>query len=141
MKDISSNYHTIATVALRLPDGRFVFQRRDGKAPTSPNMLTFFGGAVDNNEEPYEAALRELREETSLEFKNSDIKKILSFPRAALSGYNVHLHLLDIGSLDFEVYEGKGSEAHDLEDAITRPDISDGTRIACVYLKRYVEKN
>ena len=141
MKEDLNGRWDIAVVALRLPDGRFVFQRRDNKAPSSPKMLTFFGGAVENNEEPTKAAARELREETSLEFKDSGLKKVVSFPRAALNGFGVHLYLLDINSFNFEVYEGEGAEVYGLEEALIKQDITDGSRIACVYLKRYLEKN
>jgi 8-oxo-dGTP diphosphatase len=55
-----------ATVVLRRPDGTILMQLRDDGRGTSipyPNMWNFPGGAVEPDEEPFDAAIREIAEE------------------------------------------------------------------------------
>jgi 8-oxo-dGTP pyrophosphatase MutT (NUDIX family) len=48
----------------RLKDGiEFFLQKRDGNAPTDPNIFSLFGGGIEENETPAHALAREVREE------------------------------------------------------------------------------
>ena len=50
------------------PDGRYLMQLRDRLPGVSlPGYWGLFGGIIENNEEPFAALLRELREELSYE--------------------------------------------------------------------------
>lgn len=124
----------LAFVALRLPDSNYVFQRRDEESPNSPNMLGFFGGGVEREESPYAAAVRELREETSIDFEDPEIKRVVSFPKLT-SERPVHVFILRIITANFEVKEGTGAETYDLNEVVKRDDITDGVRIGCIYLR------
>jgi len=44
-------------------DNKIVLQQRDDYAPTFPNYLSTFGGAIEQGESPLEAMVRELHEE------------------------------------------------------------------------------
>ena len=44
-------------------DNEIVLQLRDTLAPTSPNYIATFGGAIEKGESPLQALLRELNEE------------------------------------------------------------------------------
>lgn len=58
----------IAGVILEDEFGRFLLQLRDNK-PTigSPNMWGLFGGSVEQGENPFDGALREIKEELCIE--------------------------------------------------------------------------
>lgn len=56
----------VAGVLLVDAAGRILMQHRDAHAPVSPNEWGMPGGGIEPGEEPAEAALRELLEETGL---------------------------------------------------------------------------
>lgn len=70
----------IAVIALRNEEGKFLFQFRDGNAPTNKLRVTFFGGSIDAGEHPNEAALRELKEELELDISPADIQLVAEKP-------------------------------------------------------------
>lgn len=118
---------------LRLPDGRVVMQRRDGKAPTSPNMLGFFGGHMEADETPSIAVKRELKEETSLpvgdlQFEHEITAEVPSPDSPSVIGTRVHLFSTHISSADFAVYEGSGAETHELASLLERNDVAPTAR-------------
>ena len=56
-----------AGVICALPDGRMLFLRRSGDAASHPGTWCWPGGSIDGGEDTYEAAMRELREETGFD--------------------------------------------------------------------------
>ncbi len=71
-----------ATVLLRRPDGSFLMQLRDdgGGVPIPcPNMWNFPGGAVEPNETPLEAAVREIAEEFEIQINPNACLEIWSY--------------------------------------------------------------
>lgn len=70
----------IAVIALRNEEGKFLFQFRDGNAPTNKLRVTFFGGSIDAGENPSEAALRELKEELELDVKPDELRSVVAKP-------------------------------------------------------------
>lgn len=114
----------IAVAFLRLPDGRFVMQRRGKDAPTNPGKLGLFGGHVED-EEPSAAILRELREETSLEpYK----LQIAFFKRCDGTDTAYFYYTGIVRALDFEVFEGDGAEAYTRQELLERDDIAYSTK-------------
>jgi 8-oxo-dGTP diphosphatase len=74
-----------ATVILRRPDGTILMQLRDDGRGTSipfPNMWNFPGGAVDRDEEPLDAAIREIGEEFEIKLERSDLEEIWRYTHA-----------------------------------------------------------
>ena len=119
----------IAGILLKLPDGRLVMQRRDGGAPTSPNMLSLFGGHIEPGELSDDAIKREVQEETSLGVASLNINYVFDCiapnpQNPATVGVKVYIYCADIESADFEVYEGSGAEVYKLEELLRRTDIS-----------------
>jgi 8-oxo-dGTP pyrophosphatase MutT (NUDIX family) len=122
----------IAIIALELPDGRIVVQRREDKAPVSPGLLGFFGGHIEDNEDPLQAATRELREETSLDFRELEFVAKYKFDKETLNRLRstsfakdeteFNLFKLKIDNSNFSVYEGVGAEIYDLQDLHKRKD-------------------
>jgi 8-oxo-dGTP pyrophosphatase MutT (NUDIX family) len=134
----------ISIIALELPDGQFVVQRRGEDAAVSPGLLGFFGGHIENGEKPEEAAARELREETSLDFAELQFigkyiidKETLNRLRSvsfARDDFKFNLFLLKIEKPNFAVYEGKGLEIYTLEELRKRKDTTASLEYAVINL-------
>jgi 8-oxo-dGTP pyrophosphatase MutT (NUDIX family) len=74
-----------ATVLLRRPNGTILMQRRDDGRGTSipyPNMWNFPGGAAEPDEEPLDAAVREITEEFEIKLEPSDLREIWRYTHA-----------------------------------------------------------
>lgn len=52
---------------LQNSEGRFLLQLRTDDAPTFPNTWGFFGGGIEEDEEPIDAVIREAKEELGYE--------------------------------------------------------------------------
>lgn len=119
----------VVIASLRLPDGRFVFQRRTDDAPVNPGLLGHFGGHVEQGESFEEAIRRELAEETSLELERLSLKP-LNYFLADREGKSIEYHPYDIAIQDmsFKIYEGTGAEAYTAEDALKRHDLTSSVR-------------
>ena len=63
-------YRRVALFVLRDKDGRVLLQYKDKNAPFLPEHWAFFGGGIDENETPEEAAKREAKEEIGIELDN-----------------------------------------------------------------------
>lgn len=128
-----------AGAALVLPDGRWVMQRRTDDAPTDPNLLSFFGGIIEEGESPNAALLRELAEETNLVIEQREYPAVCEPVTIRRQGkdFTLHVFYVNIPSADFEVYEGKGAEAYLPAELRKRTDISE---VAQAVLKSIGEK-
>ncbi len=122
--------NNIAFAYLRLPDGKGSFQRRTDDAPVSPGLLSFFGGHIEAGETSHDAIVREINEETSLDLKHQDFRKLLTVrfdPRGENKEKEYTLFVADTHSENFEVYEGEGSEVHSIDELLQREDVAPGT--------------
>ncbi|MFH0873957.1 MAG: NUDIX domain-containing protein [Candidatus Komeilibacteria bacterium] len=71
---MSVNQPQYAGVLLVTNDGQLMLQQRDTAAEAeNPGTISFFGGAVEPNEQPIEAALREIEEELNLKLQPNDL--------------------------------------------------------------------
>src|SRR5437868_5622392 len=125
----------VASVLLVLPDSRYVLHRRDKKAAASPGLLGFFGGEIEKNEMPEQAALRELSEETSISINEIRLNFLAKYqipePEKSTPGVKTfHLFRTEIKDTDFEVLEGVGKEIYHLRDLIKRTDLTPSVRYA-----------
>jgi hypothetical protein len=114
-------------IALPLPDGRYLFQRRDDKAPTAKNQLACLGGDIEPCDQgsPRMAAWREMCEESSI---LSDPQSLQFLGRVSIAWSGpllvVHVYRLPLQSPDIEIYEGLGAELYTLEKLQERTDVS-----------------
>lgn len=103
----------------------FFLQKRDGNAPTHPNIFSMFGGGIESGENATDAVLREIKEE--LEYVPSELK---IFPKQFVSDANgkVFAVFTEYVAQDFEssvhVMEGEYGAFLDLQDISIRTDVS-----------------
>lgn len=63
-------FHMVSEIIVRHEDGMFLLMQRDFKKPNFPGLYeASAGGSVLVGERPYDAAIRELKEETGVEAK------------------------------------------------------------------------
>ncbi len=121
----------IAEVAVYIPyracaEGReFFFQKRDGNAPTHPNIFSMFGGQIEAGEDSHTAVLREITEE--LVYTPAALRL---FPQQFTSDANGKLfdvYIEEVGA-DFEqrvtVLEGEYGRFLTATDIAGRGDVS-----------------
>ena len=134
-----------AGVLIRSPIG-FLMQHRDDKPGViyDPGMVSFFGGAMEpSDKSPRDAAFRELREETSLEFAIGDLRQFIELSYAVTT-VNDHkdrseffLFLLETDATEFEVYEGQGIYVLQFDASLGEHNLSP---LADMALRAYLEK-
>lgn len=106
-----------------------IFQRRDGKAATDPNLLGLFGGSIEAGETPPEAALRELTEETSLRVSHDDLVLAGDADMPTAKGpAHAHVYIVIVPDANFEVYEGEGLEIFTKDEALARSGLAPAAR-------------
>jgi 8-oxo-dGTP pyrophosphatase MutT (NUDIX family) len=67
-----------AGIIIKNKDKKILFQLRDNKPNIpNPNKWGIFGGGIEKNEAPKQAAIRELKEELDLSVSNKDLKLII----------------------------------------------------------------
>lgn len=125
----------VAAVLLVLPDRRYVLHRRDEKAAASPGLLGFFGGKIEKNELPEQAALRELSEETTLKIDGLKLESLADYqlpePEKNSAGVKTfYLFRTEIQNTDFEVLEGVGKEVYHSKELTRRTDLTPSVRHA-----------
>ena len=108
---------------LKLPDGKFVFQRRSKDAPVSPGLIGLFGGHIEAGETADQAMSRELSEETSLDINALTVTSVGKFDMLE-DGTRVFLYKSEIEDYSFEVFEGDGLEVYSLEEVLEKDDVT-----------------
>jgi 8-oxo-dGTP pyrophosphatase MutT (NUDIX family) len=58
-------------------DGKYLLLKRSSKRRFLPNFINPIGGKVEPNENPYQAALREVKEETGVKVKNVRLEAVV----------------------------------------------------------------
>ncbi|HSH55737.1 MAG TPA: NUDIX domain-containing protein [Candidatus Limnocylindrales bacterium] len=115
-----------AEIILVREDGSLILQVRDNKPGiTNPGLISTFGGHIEAGEEPIDAAVREINEETNLGLK----KEQLQFYRKCRKTKEVHGEDWDVyyfvatpvSEKNLKVFEGEGytiiRNAQELQDA------------------------
>ena len=71
--DPASFQNCFADCVVLTADNRILLQKRTLDCPKAPGCLVAFGGAVEENEQPIHAVIRELREELGAHLKEKDV--------------------------------------------------------------------
>jgi 8-oxo-dGTP diphosphatase len=58
-------------------DGKYLLMKRSAKKKIAPNKIHPFGGKIDQNENPYLGAVREIREEVGINIKNLKLEAVI----------------------------------------------------------------
>ncbi|KKQ23943.1 MAG: hypothetical protein US62_C0012G0026 [Candidatus Woesebacteria bacterium GW2011_GWA1_37_8] len=73
------NIHNLvlcANVFIR-KDGKYLLMKRSSEKKYAPNKIHPFGGKIDNNENPFDGAVREIKEEIGIDIKNLKLEAII----------------------------------------------------------------
>lgn len=106
----------VANVLVVDHEGSFVLQKRDNKPGiANPGMLTGFGGHVEASDTSnLQAAIRELKEETNLKPKPSDLTYFKMYRKTqqtyAEDSFVFFYTITDVKTTGLEIYEGQGFE-------------------------------
>jgi len=130
---------TTAGILFWTDENTLVLQRRDAKAPTSANKLGLFGGHFREDEEPIDAIIREIHEETTVPLDEISYQFIDAIATPPAPGHDVanvcYVFSAKIKDWHFKVFEGKGAEAHDINELLARGDVGRDTRHVLEKLK------
>lgn len=102
-----------AGVLLITPEGSVILQQRDNKPNImNPGLVTTFGGSVEEGEKPEQTAIREIREEVSLNLPTEDISFFKIFEKNKIihgEDNTCYIYIAkNINKNDLVVREGKG---------------------------------
>lgn len=119
---------TYAGIFLRTSDKRFIFQRREAKRGiANPGLLSVFGGTVNEQERPIDAAQRELMEETGLRVHKSAFVGVKTIAYS-VNNYECMLdHYFIVENVDpssLVIREGVGVEIYTREEVLDRDDLT-----------------
>lgn len=83
-----------AGVLIEQKEGKMLFQLRDNNPNIkNRNCWGLFGGGINNNEKPIDAAIRELKEELNLNINKNQLKLWMIFPGIKKKNYLFKLKL------------------------------------------------
>ncbi|MBP7875658.1 NUDIX hydrolase [Candidatus Woesebacteria bacterium] len=95
-----------AVVLVQDQNHNYLLHLRDGNTKVMTNQWSFPGGAIENNETPKSAAVRELKEETNLAAE--DISEIACIPYDA--DWNTYIFLAQVNMKNQKVKVGEGAD-------------------------------
>src|SRR3989339_167588 len=58
-------------------DGKYLLMKRSKDKKYAPNKIHPFGGKINQNENPYEGAVREIKEEVGIDIKNLKLEAVI----------------------------------------------------------------
>jgi 8-oxo-dGTP diphosphatase len=99
-------------------EGKFLFQLRDNKPEIyAPGTWGIFGGGIEVEETPKEAALRELKEELDLNVREKDLEFIKEVEFAKSKGFIFHVKT-DKKISDLRLNEGQDMKYFSMEEIL-----------------------
>ena len=99
--------HCSVAIIVTNTEGKLLLQKRDILARKNPGKVSFFGGAIEKNETPYEAAQRELREELGISCLLEYVGSYTLNQNAYSMSGTVFLFALVVNGKGIKCYEGE----------------------------------
>ncbi len=113
---------------------KFFLQRRDKDAKRLPDWFGFFGGGLNQGEQPHDGMLREIREELVFNAENAQMFNHYEF----LTSINT-VYTLEVGD-NFEscikVCEGQYGKFFTLNEAIAEPKVIETVKLILTQLSK-----
>ena len=131
--DTEQDINKLAGVVLYTDEHEFILQLRTADAQIAPNKICLFGGHLQVGEQPLEAALREMHEETSLPIEQLEfIGELPGFtePDARNIPQDRYVYAALVKTRHFEVREGKSAVWMTAQAALDSPQVLSGTKSA-----------
>lgn len=131
-------------VTLVDPRGRVLMQERDEHAPVWPDLWCFPGGGREPGEEPVDAAVRELAEETGVVVAPEDLTDLGLFELVTDDRGTFHFHAFvartTLNDRDVECHEGRQML---FVDADRLPDVAlvRSTALVAPHLRAWIERH
>jgi 8-oxo-dGTP diphosphatase len=131
-----------AGILLITSNDTVLMQKRDNRPDIkNPGMITSFGGSVEDGDTPSEAALRELKEEVSLDLLSEDLTLLKIFnKRKETHGEDVSCYIYMVKGVDpakLDIHEGQGFVEIRREDDLSKMKLS---RLAGGILEEYFRR-
>jgi len=58
-------------------DGKYLLMKRSSNKKIAPNIIHPFGGKIDKDENPYDGAIREIKEEVGIDINNLKLEAVI----------------------------------------------------------------
>lgn len=114
---------------LQTPNSKYLFQERDNNAKFHPGKIAAFGGGIEDGEDVYQCAKRELQEELNLDIESSNLETIGLFESRHEPGIYIHMFLVrGVDSSALTLHEGKGIVELSLGAALQHDKVTDFTK-------------
>lgn len=113
-------------------NGEFLFQLRDNNPNIkNKNKWSLFGGGVDNEESPLNAAIRELKEELGIKISKTQLKKILTI---TIDKQKNHIYKISLNKRTSELRLNEGSKMayFKREDFLKQNNIVENLRLLMI---------
>lgn len=143
--DVDGDVRTdFVQVTLVDPRGRVLMQERDEHAPVWPEMWCFPGGGREPGEEPVDAAVRELAEETGVVVAPEDLTDLGLFELVTDDRGTFHFHAFvartTLNDRDVECHEGRQMLFVDA-DRLPAVELVRSTALVAPHLQEWIEQH
>lgn len=123
-------WHREVAIWILNEKNELLIQRRSAKKKSNPNKLSITAGHVDINEKEITAALREIKEETGLDFNENDLELMDIFKNEKEGNYcfsytylaKTNAKIEDMIMQEDEVSELKYMTIEELEEKVKKED-------------------
>ncbi len=117
--------------------GKFLFQLRDSNLKIkNKNCWSLFGGGIEKNEIPLNAAIRELKEELGITIKHEQLYPFLTIPFLKKKNYLFRMQLGE-NTKELQLHEGASMGLFSIRDMILKKNVVPSLRpflLLCLFL-------
>ena len=116
-------------VVLQTSSGTLLLQERDNNAKLYPGQIAAFGGGIENDEDVFQCAQREIYEELQLRINGEKLKTVGLSESQHEPGIFIHMFLLkDVEKAQLVLQEGRAIVEMTKEEAMENKNVTDFTK-------------